>query len=49
MQQLLLRWNQGQDLRQALITIAISVVVADQVIAHFPRTSGGPRGSAATR
>jgi branched-chain amino acid transport system permease protein len=36
-QQLLLRWNQGQDLRQALITIAISVIVADQVIAHFPR------------
>ena len=36
-QQLLLRWNQGQDLRQALITIAISLIVADQVIAHFPR------------
>jgi len=36
-QQLLLRWNQGQDLRQALITIAISVIVADQIIAHFPR------------
>ena len=36
-QQLFLRWNQGQDLRQALITIAISVIVADQVIAHFPR------------
>jgi branched-chain amino acid transport system permease protein len=36
-QQVLLRWNQGQDLRQALITIAISVIVADQVIAHFPR------------
>ena len=32
-----LRWNQGQDLRQALITIAVSVIVADQVIAHFPR------------
>ena len=37
-QQTLLRWNQGQDLRQALITIAVSVIVADQVIAHFPRT-----------
>jgi len=37
-QQLLLRWNQGQDLRQALITIAVAVIVADQVIAHFPRT-----------
>ena len=36
-QQLLLTWNQGQDLRQALITIAVSVIVADQVIAHFPR------------
>jgi branched-chain amino acid transport system permease protein len=36
-QQLFLRWNQGQDLRQALITIAISVIVADQIIAHFPR------------
>jgi branched-chain amino acid transport system permease protein len=36
-QQFLLRWTQGQDLRQALITIAISVVIADQVIAHFPR------------
>jgi branched-chain amino acid transport system permease protein len=36
-QQLLLRWNQGQDLRQALITIAISLIIADQVIAHFPR------------
>ena len=35
-QQLRLRWNQGQDLRQALITIAVSVIVADQVIAHFP-------------
>ena len=42
MQQALLRWNQGQDLRQALLTIAVSVVVADQVIAHFPRE--GPSG-----
>jgi branched-chain amino acid transport system permease protein len=44
-QQLLLRWNQGQDLRQALITIAVSVIVADQVIAHFPRhvPAGAPR------
>ena len=39
-QQVLLTWNQGQDLRQALITIAISVIVADQIIAHFPRSSG---------
>ena len=34
-QQLFLSWNQGQELRQALITIAISVIIADQVIAHF--------------
>ena len=38
MQQLFLRWNQGQDLRQALITIALSVIVADQIIVH---TGGG--------
>src|ERR1700682_3828338 len=35
MQQIFLRWNQGQDLRQALITIAISVILADQMVAHF--------------
>jgi branched-chain amino acid transport system permease protein len=35
MQQVFLRWNQGQDLRQALITIAISVIIADQALAHF--------------
>ena len=34
-QQIFLRWNHGHDLQQALITIAISVIVADQVIAHF--------------
>lgn len=34
-QQALLRWNQGQDLRQALITIAVSVILADQMLAHF--------------
>jgi branched-chain amino acid transport system permease protein len=38
MQQLFLRWNQGQDLRQALITIALSVIAADQVVVH---TGGG--------
>ena len=36
-QQVFLRWNMAQELRQALITIAISVIIADQVIAHFPR------------
>jgi branched-chain amino acid transport system permease protein len=35
MQQAFLRWNQGQDLRQALITIALSVIFADQMFAHF--------------
>jgi branched-chain amino acid transport system permease protein len=35
MQQLFLRWNQGQDLRQALITIAISIILADQMLSHF--------------
>jgi branched-chain amino acid transport system permease protein len=34
-QQLFLRWNQGQELRQALITIAISVIIADQAVANF--------------
>src|SRR5215203_149134 len=34
-QQLFLRWNQGEDLRQALITIAISVILADQMLAQF--------------
>jgi len=34
-QQLFLRWNQGQDLRQALITIAISVIFADQMVGHY--------------
>ena len=33
--QVFLRWNQGQDLRQALITVAISVILADQMLAHF--------------
>jgi branched-chain amino acid transport system permease protein len=35
MQQLFLRWNQGQDLRQALITIAIAIILADQMLAHY--------------
>ena len=35
MQQLLLRWNLGQDLRQALITIAVSIILADQMLVHF--------------
>jgi branched-chain amino acid transport system permease protein len=39
-----LRWNQGQDLRQALITIAIAVIIADQVVAHFPRSGAFQTG-----
>ena len=36
MQQTTLRWTQGQDLRQALITIAISIILADQMLVHWP-------------
>jgi len=35
MQQVFLRWNQGQELRQALITLAISIVLADQMLREF--------------
>jgi len=38
MHQLFLRWNQGQDMRQALITIALSLILADQMLAHFGGT-----------
>jgi branched-chain amino acid transport system permease protein len=34
-QQLFLRWNQGQDLRQAIITIAVTVILADQMLAQY--------------
>jgi branched-chain amino acid transport system permease protein len=34
-QQLLLRWNQGQELRQALITLALSVIIGDQMLREF--------------
>ena len=33
--QVFLRWNQGQELRQAIITIALSIIAADQMVAHF--------------
>ena len=52
MQQIFLRWNQGQDLRQALITIAIAIILADQMLAHFggmPRTSPGRATSTRSR
>jgi len=35
MQQLFLRWNQGQELRQALITIAVAIIAADQMVANY--------------
>src|SRR3954470_13763639 len=38
MHQLFLRWNQGQDLRQALITIACALILADQMLAYFGAT-----------
>lgn len=34
-QQAFLRWNQGQELRQAMITIAISIILADQMLREF--------------
>ena len=35
MYEVFLRWNAGQELRQALITIAISVILADQMLREF--------------
>jgi branched-chain amino acid transport system permease protein len=35
MHQVFLRWNQGEELRQALITIAVSFILADQMLAYF--------------
>jgi branched-chain amino acid transport system permease protein len=35
MHQVFLRWNQGQELRQALITIALSFILGDQMLAYF--------------
>ncbi|MCZ8187633.1 MAG: branched-chain amino acid ABC transporter permease [Beijerinckiaceae bacterium] len=40
MQTVLLGWMQGQELRQALVTIALSIIVADQLLARF---GGTPR------
>ena len=45
MQQLFLRWNQGQELRQALITIAVSVIIADQLIKFFASAGTAPTRS----
>ena len=35
MHTLFLRWNQGQELRQALITIALAFIIGDQMLAYF--------------
>src|SRR5262245_35312724 len=35
MYEVFLRWNQGQELRQALITLAIAVILADQMLANW--------------
>jgi branched-chain amino acid transport system permease protein len=40
LQQLLLGWMQGQELRQALVTIGISIIAADQLLAIY---GGNPR------
>jgi branched-chain amino acid transport system permease protein len=40
LQALLLAWMQGQELRQALVTIGVSIIAADQVLAVF---GGTPR------
>jgi branched-chain amino acid transport system permease protein len=51
MHQLLLRWNQGQDMRQSLITIAVAIILNDQMLAHFgaaPKTVAPPAGLADT-
>ena len=34
-QQVFLKWNQGQDLRQAIITVAVTVILADQMLVQF--------------
>jgi branched-chain amino acid transport system permease protein len=39
MEQVFLRWNLGQDLRQALITIALAVILADQMLNVFGGTA----------
>ncbi|WP_129667562.1 branched-chain amino acid ABC transporter permease [Phytoactinopolyspora endophytica] len=39
-QQVFLQWNEGQELRQALITLAITVVLADQMLREFGGLAG---------
>lgn len=40
LQKVLLGWMQGQELRQALVTIGVSIIVADQLLAIY---GGNPR------
>jgi branched-chain amino acid transport system permease protein len=40
MQQVFLGWMQGQELRQALVTIGLSIIIADQLLAFY---GGNPR------
>jgi branched-chain amino acid transport system permease protein len=40
MQRVFLGWMQGQELRQALVTIGLSIIIADQLLAVF---GGNPR------
>ncbi|MEM9131868.1 MAG: branched-chain amino acid ABC transporter permease [Actinomycetota bacterium] len=47
-QQLFLRWNQGQELRQAIITVAIGIIVADQILAQFGGLAQGMEWPGAT-
>ncbi|MFN4099239.1 MAG: ABC transporter permease subunit, partial [Pararhodobacter sp.] len=35
MQVVFLGWMQGQELRQALVTIGLSIIIADQLLANF--------------
>jgi branched-chain amino acid transport system permease protein len=51
-QQLLLRRIQGQDLREALITIGLAIVIADQCLAYWggaPRDISVPSGLSGAR
>jgi branched-chain amino acid transport system permease protein len=40
MQRVVLGWMQGQELRQALVTIGLSIIIADQILAYY---GGNPR------
>jgi branched-chain amino acid transport system permease protein len=40
MKRVVLGWMQGQELRQALVTIGLSIIIADQILAYY---GGNPR------